>query len=116
MNRLLVVIVALCLGTGSGCIVEPTPNSNGSLTINNGSTHVLTDIRITPTNSSTWGPNLLPNSLFPDEKVTVTVACDTYDALVDDDFGHECTLTAVDLCFSDASWTIDNTTLRNCAF
>lgn len=105
----------------SGCFyvepIGPAPgNSDGTLTIDNASAYVLTDIRITEVRSSTWGPNLIGQALYPDERVTISVACATYDVLISDEYARDCTLSSVNLCFSDKIWVIDNATLRNCAF
>jgi hypothetical protein len=103
----------------SGCFIVPVSapgNSDGTITIDNASTYVLAEVRVTPVHSSTWGPNLLRNSLYPNEQLTVSVACDTYDVLISDEYARDCVLGSVDLCFSDQLWVIDNATLRNCAF
>lgn len=113
------VLLTLAVLSTSGCYVgvnAPPTSSSGSLTIDNASSHVLTEVRVTGVNESSWGPNLLPDVLYPDERLTVDVACNTYDVLVTDEHGRECTLLGQDLCFSDQIWVIDNSTLRNCNF
>lgn len=105
----------------SGCFFSsgPTsagPASDGTITIRNGSSYVLAEVRVTQVASSSWGPNLLGDVLYPNEQVTITVACDTYDVLVSDDRARDCVLGAIDLCFADELWVIDNATLRNCSF
>lgn len=113
------VLVALA----SGCFYVPDPgpgpgpSSDGTITIDNASAYVLTEVRITAIDSTTWGANLLRGDvLYPDERFTVAVVCDVYDVLIVDEFNRDCILDAVDLCFSDQLWVIDNTTLRYCAF
>lgn len=117
------VLFGLVAAFASGCFyVEgpppgPGPNSSGTVTIDNASSYVLEEIRVTAVNSTTWGPNLLRGDvLFPDEQFTIAVACNTYDVLIVDEFNRDCVLTDLDLCFSDQLWVIDNTTLRYCAF
>ena len=112
----LIPACALATVFASGCFVGPNSNSDGTITIDNASSHVLAEVRVTAVDSTTWGPNLLRDFLYPDEQLTVSVVCDTYDVLVSDDRARDCVLGHVDLCFSDKIWTIDNTTLRNCAF
>ena len=108
----------------SGCLCGgPDPYRYGggggsvsTLTVDNASSYVLTELRVTPLRSPDWGPNLLPDLLFPNEQITVTVACDTWDVLIVDEYGRDCVLEAIDLCFSDRLWTIDNRTLSRCHF
>ena len=107
----------------SGCFyVEgpppgPGPSSSGTITIDNGSSYVLTEIRVTAVSSSSWGANLLGGDiLYPDEQLTVSVACNDYDVLIVDEYDRDCVLSNVDLCRADTRWVIDNTTLRYCAF
>ena len=113
------LIVAFALATATGCAVQATsgpPSSDGTITVDNASTHTLTEVRVAPVDQVSWGPNLLPDVLFPNERITVSVACSTYDVLVSDDRGNSCVLGNLDLCFSDSTWAIDNATLRNCTF
>jgi hypothetical protein len=112
------VLTSLLAMLASGCFypVGPGPDPDGTITIENGSSYVLTEVRVTPVDSSSWGPNLLRSALYPDERLTVSVACDTYDVLISDEYARDCTLESVDLCFSDKLWVIDNGTLRYCAF
>jgi len=110
------ILVCALLAT-AGCIYSsPGPDSSGTITIDNASSHVIAEVRVTGTGRVDWGPNLLGSALNPDERFTVAVGCDTYDVLVSDDRARDCVLGNLDLCFSDSVWTIDNGTLRNCAF
>lgn len=124
MRRSLFVI-GLFATLASGCFyVEgpppgpgPGPSSDGSITIDNASSYVLTEIRVTAVSSSTWGPNLLAGDiLYPDEQITISVACNDYDVLIVDEYDRDCVLSNLDLCFSDQLWVIDNTTLQYCGF
>ena len=99
-----------CGGGGSSI------SSEGTITVRNDSSHVLTEVRVAPIDQVDWGPNLLPDVLYPGEDLTVSVACDTYDVLVTDDRDRMCVLGDLDLCFSDNVWVIDNATLRSCGF
>lgn len=111
LTTLLAVLLSGCFYTAG-----PGPNSDGTITIENDSSYVLTEVRVTPVNSSSWGPNLLGGALYPNQRLTITVACDTYDVLISDEYARDCTLPAIDLCFSDERWDIDNGTLRYCGF
>lgn len=112
------ILTGVLAAFASGCFIGPGPSSSsdGAITIDNGSTYVLTEVRITRVNSSSWGPNLLGRALYPNQQLTVSVACDTYDVLISDEYARDCVLSSVDLCFSEKLWVIDNATLRNCAF
>ena len=114
---LLACVLAAAVG---GCTLgfqsDDNGNSDGTITIANDSTHVIVEVRVTSIGSSSWGANLLPDVLYPDEQITVSVVCDTYDVLVSDDAARDCVLGNVDLCFSNKVWTLDNATLRNCGY
>lgn len=112
---LLSVIVSGCF-CGGGPNQHRVANAESTITVANESSFVITEVLITQVNSATWGPNLLRDVLFPGEQITVEVACDTYDVLIADEYGRDCILGAVDLCFSNELWVIDNSTLRFCGF
>jgi len=86
------------------------------MTIDNGSSHVIAEVRIAAVGRTDWGPNLLANALFPNDRLTISVVCDSYEVLVSDDRARDCVLGNIDLCFADKLWTIDDTTLRSCAY
>lgn len=118
------VLSGLLAALASGCFYVdgpapsgPGPSSGGTITIDNASSYVLTEIRVTQVNNTNWGPNMLGSDvLYPDERLTVSVRCATYDVLISDEAGRDCVLTDLDLCFSDQLWVIDNSTLRYCGF
>lgn len=114
LNRSL--LVALCLAATAATACGGSGNSGGSITIDNASSHVLTEVRVAPVDQVSWGPNLLPDVLYTNERLTVSVSCNTYDVLVTDDRARDCVLGNFDLCFTDQVWVIDNTTLRNCGY
>jgi len=109
------IAVMAALGCG-GSVDTGGGNADGTITIQNGSTHVLTALHVAPVDQVSWGPNLLPDVLFTNEQITVLVSCSTYDVLVTDDLQRDCVLGNLDLCFSDQHWLIDNFTLRNCGY
>lgn len=93
-------------------------SGNNNLVVANRSDFTLDEVHIAEVNDPTWGPNLLPDVLFPGEDLVITdIACGTYDVLVVDELGTSCELDGTELCFMDTDqWTITNTTLGVCAF
>jgi hypothetical protein len=110
------LILACAIASAIACGGGGGGNSDGSITIENASSHVLYEVRVAPINQVSWGPNLLPDRLFTNERLTISVACNTYDVMVVDDLDRPCTLGNLDLCFADKLWVIDNATLRNCGY
>lgn len=112
------IIGAVVLATlGCGVATDTDGgNPDGTITIQNSSAHVLTELYVASVNQSGWGPNLLPDVLFTSEQITVQVGCDLYDVMVTDDRQRDCVLGNLDLCFSDHLWVIDNDTLRSCGY
>jgi hypothetical protein len=111
----LISIIAVMTSLGCG-VTTDTGNADGTITIENSSTHVLTRLYVAPVDQQTWGPNLLPDVLFTGERITIQASCSTYDVMVSDDRQRDCVLGNLDLCFSDHVWVVDNTTLRNCGY
>jgi hypothetical protein len=107
-------LLALVLALGlSGCSSD---SDNATLTIDNQSSVMLTEINLAPIDSPVFGPNLLDGDvLLPGEVITVVdIPCDFFDVRVVDEFGTNCILPSVDLCFSDALWVIDDFELAAC--
>jgi hypothetical protein len=113
-NRAFVLGLATALGL-TACVVDGGSNE---LVVANRSDFVLEEVHLAEVNDPTWGPNLLPDVLFPGEDlVIVDISCGSYDVLIVDEFGTSCELIDNDLCFNDTDrWTITNTTLGFCAF
>ena len=101
-------VVMAALGCG---VATDRSNADGTITIQNSSTHVLEGVYIAAVDQSSWGPNLLPGVLLTSDQLTVQVSCSTYDVMVTDDRQRNCVLGNLDLCFSDQVWVIDNGTL-----
>lgn len=76
----------------------------------NDSDFVIEEIYVTEVDNDDWGPNLIPEALFPDEEVEITLDCDVYAALLIDEDGVECEIRSIDLCFDDALWHVRNNT------
>jgi hypothetical protein len=115
--RKVAAAVAVAFAVG-GCSVSGTTDlDDSSLTIINDSDYVISEVHLAPVDSRSWGPNLVPDELFPGEELVITnIACDLYDVLVVDEFGVDCVLAEIDLCFTDDVWVITNATLDICAF
>lgn len=100
--------------SATGCIIA---DGDSSLTIANDSSYVIEEVYLAEVNAPTWGPQLLPQPLFPGDDIVIeSIDCGTYDALVVDETGVECELSGLDLCFDDDIWVIDDFTLDVCAF
>jgi hypothetical protein len=108
--------IALMAAAGCGSTTDTGGggNSDGTITVANDSSFVLTALYVAPVDQASWGPNLLPDVLFTTEQITILVACSTYDVMITDDRQRDCVLTNLGLCFSDQLWVIDNFTLRTC--
>jgi len=110
----LALAAAVALAT-TACIISTDDDS--TFTIVNDSDYVLVAVYIAEVSDPSWGPNLLPDVLFPGEElVIIDIDCGTYDVLVTDDTGVDCELRNIDLCFDDDAWVITNFTLDVCAF
>jgi hypothetical protein len=112
-TTLLVLATALC---SSACMVSSDTDGDSSLLIENESSFILDEVHVAPVESRSWGPNLVPEALFPGEAVEVILDCGNYDVLVVDETGVDCVLGDVDVCFSGAVWTVTDFTLDVCAF
>lgn len=126
MRTLLLTLAAFMwvdYGVGCACYYPPYPYAYPSvdpadttLTVANDSSSVLYELRVTQVNGQDWGNNLLPSALYPGDRLTVALVCDSYWVLFRDQRGVDCVIGPIDLCFSNEYWSIDNATLRSCAF
>ena len=89
-----------------------------SITIDKQSSYTITEAYLSEVGNRTWGAELLAGDvIFPGEQLEVRyVDCGTYDALIYDEFGVECQLNNIDLCFDDAVWVVSNSTFSTCSF
>jgi hypothetical protein len=110
--------LAMCLalaggatGCGGGDVVYD-PIEESTLLVVNQSDFAIVELYLTPVGSPDWGPNLVAGrELFPGEDVLLTdVPCDSYDVMMVAEDGVTCELGAVDMCFDDATWVVDNHT------
>jgi hypothetical protein len=92
-------------------------DDDADLTIHNHSSAVLTAVHVAHVDDHRWGPNLLPQALYPGEDLVIhDVECGRYDVLVVDERGVDCELHDFWLCFEDGGWEVTNATLAECAF
>ena len=116
MKKLATAILLVSMFSLSGCIIVSDDGSS-TFTIDNQSDFTLYEVNLSPVGSSSWGPNLIRNPLFPGDAVVIDfIDCDTYDARVIDETGVECVLGNLDLCATDDVWVVDNIFLDTCAF
>lgn len=95
--------------TAAACTASTT--ADATLSVDNQSDFVITELYLTDVGSSTWGPNLLAgDQLNPDETLRLGVDCSTYDAMLVDETGVSCEVDDLDLCLNDAVWVIRNNT------
>jgi hypothetical protein len=107
----------LMLGLAAASLAACGDSGDSEFVIANRSDFVLEEVHIAEVNDPSWGPNLLPDVLFPGEDLVITnIPCGTYDVLVVDEFGASCELASNRLCFDSDVWVIDNVTLAVCAF
>jgi hypothetical protein len=84
---------------------------DSSLVVSNHSDFEVHEMYVTEIDNPSWGPNLLGRSiLFPGDSMELAIDCGTYDAMLIDETGAICEVSAVDLCFDDADWIIRNST------
>jgi hypothetical protein len=114
-SRLVLLVAVLMVAMTGGCIVS---SSDSSLTIANESSYAIVEINLTPTDSVTWGPNLLGSEwLYPGQEITIDfIDCDYYDVRLVDDTYAECVIENVDFCFDNDMWVITDTFLDDCIF
>ena len=104
-------LVALSLAACGGGGTSTGVIDDASLSIDNQSSFVITEVYLTGVGSPSWGPNRLGGDvLYPDEILTLGVSCGRYDALLVDQDGVDCELHNLDLCLNDADWVIQNNT------
>lgn len=123
MNRFLqiaIVFVAACGGgaASSGGGTTPTGDVDlGTISLENTSNYDIYSIQLSPSDETSWGPNLIGNdALMHGETAKVAVFdCKQYDLRMVDDESVECVIQDIDLCFSDKAWKIDDAVLASCA-
>ena len=115
MRHVITIVTALALSTG-GCVSD-ADDAGASLMVHNHSDYVLTAVHVADVGNPHWGPNLLPDVLYPSEDLVIhDLDCGAYDVLVVDDNGVRCRLHYLDMCFHDEGWVVTNATLAACAF
>jgi len=102
--------------TGSAELSDDPSRPGMSIRIFNVSSSVLLEVRVAEIDSPAYGPNLVPEGLFPGESIDVSLACGIYDVLVVDRFSLFCEAFSVDACAIDAELVVDDSFLENCGF
>lgn len=83
--------------------------TDSSLLLENRSSFEIHEMYVTPSASSSWGPNLLRGDiLMPGESTLIPVECGTYDTMLVDETGAVCEILDVELCNDSADWIIRN--------
>jgi hypothetical protein len=91
------------------------PDDDGVLIIDNDSSFDLYEIYVTPVDVYEWGPDQLAGDILrPDESLTLDVGCDYYDALLVDEFGHECEILDLDVCYESLTLHVTDDMLADC--
>lgn len=103
-SALLLALTACAIETDDGVV-------DATLTVQNRSDFAIVDIRLTPVDNPSFGPNLLGGDvLLPGEDITLGADCGTFDGRVTDEDGVQCDLFDLDLCRNDAVWVFTNQT------
>jgi hypothetical protein len=99
-----VLAISGTLLAAPGCIIvsDDDDGVDGVITIANDSDFDIVDVSLAPIDSSDWGPNQVPEGIFPGEEVDIGVECDFYDLRLIDDTDTECIVPDIDLCLRDA--------------
>ena len=109
----LLAFVAAAAAAGCAIVAE----DDSSLTIDNHSSHLLTEVHVAPVGDRSWGPNLLDSPLYPGESFKVDrLDCGWYDVLVSNERNVDCIVSDWHLCFDDDTWHISDATLNACAW
>lgn len=93
----------------------PPPDDDGLLVIDNDTSFDIYEIYVTPVDVYEWGPDRLDGEILrPDESLSLDLGCDYYDALVVDEFGHECEILDLDVCYDTLTLRITDGLLADC--
>jgi hypothetical protein len=111
--------LCLALTLAAGCAADDPDDpivGDSSLTIENDSSFTFIEINLSPVDQADFGSDLLGAEVLDpgDTFVISDIDCDVYDIRLVDEDSDECILTGVDLCFSDAVWSIDDAELGAC--
>lgn len=93
------------------------PTSGGSaavVRVQNNCDVAITEIHVasnTTNNTPNWGTNLISSTttLAKGQSLTIAIPCGTYNVLLVDDNRHTATFNDVNVCPSNAGWTIGGT-------
>jgi len=113
-----ILIVLLASLTFGGCIiVAEDDGGDASFTIENRSSYVIYSVYLATVDSRLWGEDQLGGAILrPGDSLEIyDIECDYYDVQVVDEFGTECEIHNVDLCFNDSVWAVTNRDLATCS-
>jgi hypothetical protein len=105
--KLVNLFLACATVLGTGCIIS-TDDGDSTLTVDNQSDFIIDELYVVDHYDDDWGPNLIPEALYPHETIDIDVECGTYDALLVAEDGVECELDHLDLCYDASTWVITN--------
>lgn len=97
-------------------LVAPAAAQQASVKVTNQSKWEIHHMYVSPSADEAWGPDQLGEEvLAKGDSMTVTgISCDSYDVLVVDEDGDECTIEQVDFCRDNSFWRITNADLLAC--
>jgi hypothetical protein len=85
------------------------------LMIHNGSSSVITEVRLGDQHLGWWGPNLLGDPLVPGEvAISRSIDCGTYDVEVTRSNGDRCTVARISICQADRDLSISSGMMLGC--
>lgn len=95
---------------------EDDVDLTSTLTIENDSSFAFLAINLSSVDSSSWGEDILGSDILePGEAVVIGgIECDDYDIRIIDEDSDECVIDDIDLCLTNESWVIDDSTLVDC--
>jgi hypothetical protein len=109
----LLTFVVTASALASGCIFVSDDDGDASLTIDNRSSVIFDTIEAA--RSDFDEPyEVIVVDLFPDDIVTIDFDCDFYDLRLTNEFGGQCEIFDLDLCFSDDLFVITDSNI--CTF
>lgn len=113
ISRILSALVIMVASASCILVVEDDP----ILTVINDSSFIIEEIRLAGPGDVRFGRDLTGlDALFPGEAIDIELDCDEYDVFFQDEFGTECVLVGIDVCFNGAVFRITNALVNFCNF
>lgn len=96
-------------------ILASSRSISTSITIANNSNREIRYVYLSPVDADNWGPNQLSNSLTPGQSATVNgVSCDQQQLKVIGEDNDGCFVSTIIDCGENSTWTITDSTTRDC--